>query len=110
MNFNISENKKRALIDVLQTFLDQRLGEYKQFDDDGDLNYGVSSIISNLNKIEITDIDRTDGVWSIDLLFFVNRIFSFIDEDLIYDLSDGLSDYIGKNKINISQQESEYGI
>jgi hypothetical protein len=40
----------------------------------------------------------------------MNRIFSVVDEDLIYDLSSSLTDYIGENDINISQQESEYGI
>jgi hypothetical protein len=29
---------------------------------------------------------------------------------LSYDLSSGLTDYIGENDINISQQEAEYGI
>jgi len=110
MNFTITEKKKQIVLDLLQTYLDQRLDEYKKMDDEGELQYSVSAIVSNIDKIEITDIKRVEGIWSVDLLFYMNRIFSVVDEDLIYDLSSSLTDYIGENDINISQQESEYGI
>jgi len=110
MNFTITEKKKQIVLDLLQTYLDQRLDEYKKMDDEGELQYSVSAIVSNIDKIEITDIKRVEGIWSVDLLFYMNRIFSIVDEDLIYDLSSSLTDYIGENDINISQQESEYGI
>lgn len=110
MNFTITEKKKQIVLDLLQTYLDQRLDEYKKMDDEGELQYSVSAIVSNIDKIEITDIKRVGGIWSVDLLFYMNRIFSVVDEDLIYDLSSSLTDYIGENDINISQQESEYGI
>ena len=110
MNFTITEKKKQIVLDLLQTYLDQRLDEYKKMDDEGELHYSVSAIVSNIDKIEITDIKRVEGIWSVDLLFYMNRIFSVVDEDLIYDLSSSLTDYIGENDINISQQESEYGI
>ena len=110
MNFTITEKKKQIVLDLLQTYLDQRLDEYKKMDDEGELQYSVSAIVSNIDKIEITDIKRVEGIWSVDLLFYMNRIFSVVDEDLIYDLSSALSSYIGENDINISQQESEYGI
>ena len=110
MNFTITEKKKQIVLDLLQTYLDQRLDEYKKMDDEGELQQSVSAIVSNIDKIEITDIKRVEGIWSVDLLFYMNRIFSIVDEDLIYDLSSSLTDYIGENDINISQQESEYGI
>jgi hypothetical protein len=110
MNFTISENKKNTILELLQTVLNQRLEEYKELDDAGELEYSVSSLVNNIDKIEITDIKRIEGIWSVELLFYMNRIFSIIDEDLIYDLSSSLTNYIGENDINISQQESEYGI
>jgi hypothetical protein len=110
MNFTISEKKKQVILELLQTFLNQRLELYKELDDAGELQYSVSAIVSNIDKIEITDIKRVEGIWSVDLLFYMNRIFSVVDEDLIYDLSSSLTDYIGENDINISQQESEYDL
>jgi len=110
MNFTISENKKNTILKLLQTVLNQRLEEYKELDDAGELEYSVSALVSNIDKIEITDIKRIEGIWSVELLFYMNRIFSVVDEDLIYDLSSSLTNYIGENDINISQQESEYGI
>jgi len=110
MNFTISEEKKKSLLNILQTYLDQKLEEYKQMEDMGELEYNAGAVVSNLDKIELADIKRTEGVWSVDLIFHMNRIFSILDEDLIYDLSSGLTDYIGENNINISQQQEEYGI
>jgi hypothetical protein len=110
MNFTISEEKKKSLLNILQTYLDQKLEEYKQMEDMGELDYNAGALVSNLDKIELADIKRTEGVWSVDLIFHMNRIFSILDEDLIYDLSSGLTDYIGENNINISQQQEEYGI
>jgi hypothetical protein len=110
MNFTISEEKKKSLLNILQIYLDQKLEEYKQMEDIGELEYNTGAIVNNLDKIEMVDIKRTEGIWSVDLIFHMNRIFSVVDEDLIYDLSSGLTDYIGENDINISQQESEYGI
>jgi len=110
MNFTISEEKKKSLLNILQTYLDQKLEEYKQMEDMGELDYNSGALVSNLDKIELADIKRTEGVWSVDLIFHMNRIFSILDEDLIYDLSSGLTDYIGENNINISQQQEEYGI
>jgi hypothetical protein len=107
MNFTISEKKKQVILELLQTFLNQRLELYKELDDAGELQYSVSAIVSNIDKIEIK---RVEGIWSVDLLFYMNRIFSVVDEDLIYDLSSSLTDYIGENDINISQQESEYDL
>jgi hypothetical protein len=110
MNFTISEEKKKSLLNILQTYLDQKLEEYKQMEDMGELDYNAGALVSNLDKIELADIKRTEGVWSVDLIFHMNRIFSILDEDLTYDLSSGLTDYIGENNINISQQQEEYGI
>jgi hypothetical protein len=110
MNFTISEEKKKSLLNILQTYLDQKLEEYKQMEDMGELDYNAGALVSNLDKIELADIKRTEGVWSVDLIFHMNRIFSILDEDLTYDLSSGLTDYIGENNINISQQQEEYDI
>ena len=84
--------------------------EYIGLDDAGELEYHTGALVNNLDKIEIADMRRSEGIWSVDLIFHMNRIYSYVDEDLIYDLSSGLSDYIGENDINISQQEAEYGV
>jgi hypothetical protein len=110
MNFQISENKLKSLIDILQKYFDEKLDEYKEMEDMGELEYNVGAIVNNLDKIELANIRRVEGVWSVDVIFYMNRIFSIVDEDLIYDLSSGLTDYIGENDINVSQQETEYGI
>jgi len=110
MNFEITEKKKQSLLKSLQSFFDQKLDEYKEMEDAGELEYSAGAIVNNLDKIEIVDFRRSEGIWTVDLIFYMNRIFSVVDEDLIYDLSSGLTDYIGENNINISQQESEYGI
>lgn len=110
MNFKISEEKKQSLLKTLQSFFDNKLEEYKQMEDAGELEYNTGAIVNNLDKIEIVNIRRSEGLWSVDVIFHMNRIFSYVDEDLVYDLSSGLTDYIGENDINISQQETEYGI
>jgi len=110
MNFQISENKLKSLIDILQKYFDEKLDEYKEMEDMGELEYNVGAIVNNLDKIELANIRRVEGVWSVDVIFYMNRIFSIVDEDLIYDLSSGLTDYICENDINVSQQETEYGI
>lgn len=110
MIFKITEDKKKSLLKTLQTFFNSKLEEYKQMEDSGELEYNAGAIVNNLDKIEIVNIRRSEGIWSVDVIFHMNRIFSYIDEDLIYDLSSGLTDYIGENDINISQQETEYDI
>ena len=110
MNFKISEEKKKSLLKTLQSFFDGRLEEYRGLDDAGELEYHTGAFVNNLDKIEIADMRRSEGIWSVDLIFHMNRIYSYVDEDLIYDLSSGLTDYIGENDINVSQQEAEYGI
>lgn len=110
MIFKISEEKKQSILKTLQTFFYNKLEEYKKMEDEGELEYNVGAIVNNLDRIEIADIRRFDGVWSVDLIFHMDRIFSNVDEDLIYDLSSGLTNYIGENNINVSQQEAEYDI
>jgi hypothetical protein len=110
MVFTITEKKKQALLSILQSFFDGKLEEYRNSDDAGELEYHTGAFVNNIDKIEIADIRRSEGIWSVDLIFHMNRIYSYEDEDLIYDLSSGLTDYIGENDINVSQQEAEYGI
>ena len=110
MNFKISEEKKKSLLKTLQSLFDNKLEEYKQMEEYGELEYSAGALVNNLDRIEIADIRRSEGIWSVDLIFHMYRIFSHVDEDLIYDLSSGLTDYIGENDINVSQQEAEYGI
>jgi hypothetical protein len=110
MVFTITEKKKQSLLSILQSFFDGKLEEYRNLDDAGELEYHTGAFVNNIDKIEIADIRRSEGIWSVDLIFHMNRIYSYADEDLIYDLSSGLTDYIGENDINVSQQEAEYGI
>ena len=110
MVFTITEKKKQSLLTILQSFFDGKLEEYRDLDDAGGLEYFTGAFVNNIDKIEIADIRRSEGIWSVDLIFHMNRIYSYADEDLIYDLSSGLTDYIGENDINVSQQEAEYGI
>ena len=110
MVFTITEKKKQSLLTILQSFFDDKLEEYRDLDDAGELEYFTGAFVNNIDKIEIADIRRSEGIWSVDLIFHMNRIYSYVDEDLSYDLSSGLTDYIGENDINISQQEAEYGI
>lgn len=110
MVFTITEKKKQSLLTILQSFFDGKLEEYRDLDDAGELEFFTGAFVNNIDKIEIADIRRSEGIWSVDLIFHMNRIYSYADEDLIYDLSSGLTDYIGENDINVSQQEAEYGI